>query len=43
MLDFDVILGINRLVLHHVVLDCYVKIITLAILGMPLVSVVGIY
>lgn len=34
MLNFDIILGINWLALHHVVLDCYSKTVTLAMLGM---------
>lgn len=36
MLDFDIILGMDVLAPHHVRLDCYVKTVTLAILGMSL-------
>lgn len=35
MLDFDVILGIDRLSSHHTILDCYAKTVALALLGIP--------
>lgn len=33
MIDFDVTLGIDWLSLYRVILDCYAKIVTLAIPG----------
>lgn len=33
VIDFDVILGIDWLFPHRVILDCYAKIVTLAMLG----------
>ncbi|XP_033509747.2 uncharacterized protein [Nicotiana tomentosiformis] len=35
MVDVDVILGMYWLYLYHAILDCHVKIVTLAMLGLP--------
>lgn len=37
MLDFDLILRMVLLALYHAILDCYAKIVTLAIQQIPLV------
>lgn len=42
MLNFDIILVIDLLALHHAILDCYVKIVTLEILGMFRVILQGL-
>ena len=38
MVDFDVILGMNRLYLHHTILISHAEIITLIMLGIPSVE-----
>lgn len=35
MIDFDIILGMDWLSLHHIILVCYSKIVTLAMWGVP--------
>nr|XP_033513321.1 uncharacterized protein LOC117277996 [Nicotiana tomentosiformis] len=35
MVDFEVILGMNRLSPYHAILDCHAKILTLAMPGLP--------
>ena len=41
ILEFDVILGIDWLSTHHVVLDCFNKVVTLNILGKPVIRYQG--
>ncbi|WMV07257.1 hypothetical protein MTR67_000642 [Solanum verrucosum] len=46
MVDLDIILGMDQISLHHSILDCYVKTMTLAMSGVPRVewtSVSGSY
>lgn len=43
MLDFEVILGMDRLCPHRPILNCYTKTITLAFPGIPLVLWQGTY
>ena len=38
MVDFDVILCIDWLAPYHAILDCYAKIGTLALLGVPRIA-----
>ncbi|XP_070055769.1 uncharacterized protein [Nicotiana tomentosiformis] len=35
MVDFEIILGIDRLSLYHAIIDCYAKTVTLAMLELP--------
>ena len=41
ILEFDVILGMDWLSVHHVVLDCFNKVVTLSILGKPVIRYQG--
>ena len=41
MVDFDVILGMDRLSFHHEIVNCHAKIINLATLRCPIVELRG--